>query len=185
MDFTFLNNLNWWQKWPPLPPVAGMLGKPGYAKAADFTRTREDWGIEEWKAYAAHLERHGARLVDELKHTKARLFEQREKSSRRKPIEKLKITPRNNKHFIRALLGEPDWKPKRGAKSKGESLGSRNLAAMAVKKIRAAKIKGGKLERWDALSQVYDDLRCKRHERKTKTGSRHILNLISGMQKAD
>lgn len=107
-------NLTWWQNWPPLPPVEGMLGKPGYAKNADYTKPRDEWGIEEWKAYSVHLERHGARLVDEIKQAKTELYEKSKKLSRRKK-------PLGSNQSERALLisilsGKSPIRPKRGRK---------------------------------------------------------------------
>jgi hypothetical protein len=163
---------NPWLFWPPRPTL---LTCPDYLKSVDFSK-QEQWGANEWRAYANYLEEHGAALVNELAKKAAELEQARRKASRRtKPIKYRKGT------LLNGFEEEP--KGKRGPKKK-ENLQSSKLAELALQKRVELEATGQIVTDYQALEAVYNDLGLSRRteERPNKAQSRHILNLMSKLR---
>jgi hypothetical protein len=153
--------------WPPIP---GLL----CVESWQF-KERDEWSIEDWKAYALFLVRTGADVVRELNKTKRELTEQRQKASRKK-------TSRKSKPIRGLLLIYEEPKTKRGPKKK-ENLRSMEYARLALEKRSTGQFKNN----WDALSSVYDDLNLsvRKGDRPNKIQSRNVLNYMSDLKKSE
>lgn len=67
--------------WPPKYPRVGTLLTGDYG---DTNLPHEQWGSDEWKAYALFLEETGAAIARRLSNAQTELFQARRKLSRRK-----------------------------------------------------------------------------------------------------
>ena len=73
------------KKWSPTPPlpIKGLINFVyDYAKDADFTKPRDEWGVAEWRAYAVHLEKEGTLLADRYEEAEAEIYHLKSKLSR-------------------------------------------------------------------------------------------------------
>lgn len=150
--------------WPPEFPRRGTLLTDDYG---DPQTPREQWGVDEWRAYAVFLEESGKRLVRDMIRFEQELSDKRKNLSRRK----LKAGPQES---LLCLVDRE--KKKRGRKPNGQ----REKKAAEVLAIRAeleATCKKGKkitdkraLEEWFARKGL---------RRGRVNENRNILNAMS------
>lgn len=159
---------NPWPFWPPRPTL---LTCPNYLEGVDFSK-QEQWGANEWRAYANYLEERGAALVNELAKKAAELEQARRKASRRgKPI----------KHRQGSLLTgiEEEPKGKRGPKKK-ENLPTLKYARLILQIQREHEAQGKKKSYVDILDEdIIKSLGGWREKAEIKCKRKTILNTVS------
>ena len=144
--------------WPPTyPRKATLLGDdPG-----DIKTPRDQWGADEWKAYALFLEAQGAYMARDLKQTRELLGS---------TLSKL----RRSDKPTHTLLWSPE-KQKRGRKNSSTS-NSIALKALAIQNELVER--DGKCTAKEALKEYF-----RRHPpRRTDQELRHLMNIMSKLR---
>lgn len=143
-------------EWPPrFPRLPGLLFQPD-----DPTMPRDQWGADEWRAYAVFLESEGARLVDRLRKSEEQGVLLRAKLTRSKS--------NKSRPQIRGLLDI--FEPTRRGRKK---MGVTEQKADEVLIVKAEMEKSSNMRITDimALEEWYLRQGNGRHRAKSKEGS--------------